>query len=92
VTPLGQLALFIKHLKQKGLFDSWVAGCPMPFASPNAPGKRDVLGAYRRLFGFSADLRKTAEHCQPSNAGTESSAGNSDRRHFCSTRSTARSG
>jgi hypothetical protein len=50
VTPLGQLPLFIAHLKQEGLFDSWVASCPMLFASPNAPGKRDVLGAYCRLF------------------------------------------
>src|ERR1700758_4213773 len=44
VTPLGQLPFFIEYLKQAGLFDGWVAGCPMHFTSPNAPSKRDVLG------------------------------------------------
>jgi HlyD family secretion protein len=44
VTPLGQLPFFIEYLKQRGLFDGWVAGCPMHFTSPNAPSKRDVLG------------------------------------------------
>jgi hypothetical protein len=37
VTPLGQLPFFIEYLKQGGLFDVWVAGCPMHFTSPNAP-------------------------------------------------------
>lgn len=44
VTPLGQLPFFIEYLKQGGLFDSWVADCPLRFTSPNAPTKRDVLG------------------------------------------------
>ena len=44
VTPLGQLPFFIEYLKQGGLFDGWVADCPLLFTSPNAPGKRDVLG------------------------------------------------
>jgi hypothetical protein len=44
VTPLGQLPFFIDYLKQGGLFDAWVAGCPLGLSSPNAPGKRDVLG------------------------------------------------
>ena len=44
VTPLGQLPFFIEYLKQGGLFDGWVAGCPLSFTSPNAPRKRDVLG------------------------------------------------
>jgi hypothetical protein len=44
VTPLGQLPLFIEYLKQGGLFDGWVADCPLSFTSPNAPRKRDVLG------------------------------------------------
>jgi hypothetical protein len=43
VTPLGQLPFFIEYLKQGGLFDSWVADCPLYFTSPNAPSKRDVL-------------------------------------------------
>ncbi len=41
---MGQLAFFIEYLKQGGLFDGWVAGCPLYLTSPNAPAKRDVLG------------------------------------------------
>src|SRR5512138_3975939 len=44
MTPLGQLPFFIEYLKQGGLFDSWVAGCPLYLTSPNAPSKRDILG------------------------------------------------
>jgi hypothetical protein len=44
VTPLGQLPFFIGYLKEGGLFDGWVADCPLHLVSPNAPSKRDVLG------------------------------------------------
>src|SRR5580693_6226680 len=44
MTPLGQLPFFIEYLKQGGLFDGWVAGCPLSLTSPNAPSKRDILG------------------------------------------------
>src|SRR6201986_507885 len=44
VTPLGQLPFLIEYLKQGGLFDGWVADCPLSLTSPNAPGKRDLLG------------------------------------------------
>jgi Transposase DDE domain group 1 len=44
VTPLGQLPFFIDYLKQGGLFDAWVADCPLALCSPNAPRKRDLLG------------------------------------------------
>lgn len=44
VTPLGQLPFFIEYLKQGGLFDGWVADCPLGYVSPNAPRRRDVLG------------------------------------------------
>ena len=44
VTPLGQLPFFIEFLKQAGLFDGLVAGCPLQYTSPNAPSKRDLLG------------------------------------------------
>ena len=44
VTPLDQLAFFIDDLKQAGLFDAWVADCPLWLSSPNAPSKRDLLG------------------------------------------------
>ena len=44
VTPLGQLPFFLEYLKLAGLFDAWVADCPLAWTSPNAPLKRDVLG------------------------------------------------
>jgi hypothetical protein len=44
VTPLGQLAFCIEFLKLGGLFDGFVADCPLAYGSPNAPGKGDVLG------------------------------------------------
>jgi len=44
LTPLGQLPFFIDFLKTSGLFDAFVADCPLRYTSPNAPKKRDVLG------------------------------------------------
>jgi len=44
LTPLGQLPFFIDFLKSAGLFDAFVADCPLRYTSPNAPKKRDVLG------------------------------------------------
>jgi len=44
LTPLGQLPFFIDFLKAAGLFDAFVADCPLRYTSPNAPKKRDVLG------------------------------------------------
>jgi Transposase DDE domain group 1 len=43
VTPLGQLPFFIEFLNVSGLFDAWVADCPLAYASNNAPDKRAVL-------------------------------------------------
>jgi hypothetical protein len=43
-TPLGQLAFFVEFLKASGLYERWVQECPLVYASPNAPSKRDVLG------------------------------------------------
>jgi Transposase DDE domain group 1 len=44
VTALGQLPFFVEFLKAGGLFENWVADCPLAYTSPNAPRKRDVLG------------------------------------------------
>jgi hypothetical protein len=44
VTPFGPLPFFIDYLKQAGLFDAWVADCPLSLTSPNAPTQRDRLG------------------------------------------------
>jgi hypothetical protein len=69
VTPLGQLPFFIEFLKQGGLFDGWVAGCPLSFTSPNAPSKRDVLGTVLLsvLAGHSRYAHITALRCDAVN-------------------------
>jgi hypothetical protein len=36
LTPLGQLPFFIDFLKTAGLFDAFVADCPLRYTSPNA--------------------------------------------------------
>ena len=46
VTPLGQLPFFIDFLKVSGLFDAWVADCPLSYRSNNAPDKRAVLATF----------------------------------------------
>jgi hypothetical protein len=46
VTPIGQLPFFIQFLKVSGLFERWVAQCPLRYRSNNAPQKRDVLGSF----------------------------------------------
>ena len=46
VTPLGQLPFFIEFLKVSGLFDAWVAECPLAYRSNNAPDKRAVLATF----------------------------------------------
>jgi hypothetical protein len=69
VTPLGQLPFFIEYLKQGGLFDGWVADCPLHFTSPNAPRKRDVLGTLLLsvLAGHRRYAHVTALRCDPVN-------------------------
>jgi hypothetical protein len=44
VSSLGLMPFFIEFLKTSGRFDEWVEQCPLQYASPNAPKKRDVLG------------------------------------------------
>ncbi len=44
VTAYGQMPYFIEFLKTAGLFNDWVADCPLHYRSPNAPAVRDVLG------------------------------------------------
>jgi hypothetical protein len=46
VTPLGQLPFFIQFLKVSGLFDAWVAECPLVYQSNNASSKRAVLATF----------------------------------------------
>src|SRR5271163_660839 len=69
VTPLGQLPFFVEYLKQGGLFDGWVADCPLHYTSPNAPAKRDVLGTVLLsvLAGHWRYAHMTALRCDPVN-------------------------
>jgi hypothetical protein len=69
VTPLGQLPFFIEYLKQGGLFDGWVADCPLYYTSPNAPTKRDVLGTVMLsvLAGHWRYAHMTTLRCDPVN-------------------------
>lgn len=46
VTPLGQLPFFIEFLKVSGVFDAWVADCPLAYQSNNASDKRAVLATF----------------------------------------------
>jgi Transposase DDE domain group 1 len=43
-TPHGQLVFFAEFLAATGVFERWVAACPLAYKSGNAPDKRDVLG------------------------------------------------
>ena len=45
MTPNGQVAFFIAFLKAAGVYEAWLAGCPLARTSPNAAAVRDVLGA-----------------------------------------------
>src|SRR6202042_224315 len=69
VTPLGQLPFFVEYLKQGGLFDGFVADCPLHYTSPNAPDKRDVLGTVLLsvLAGHWRYAHMTALRCDPVN-------------------------
>ena len=69
MTPLGQLPFFIEYLKQGGLFDAWVAGCPLSLTSPNAPSKRDILGTVMLsvLAGHWRYAHITTLRCDPVN-------------------------
>ena len=44
VSTLGLLPFFTEFLKTSGLFETFVADCPLDYTSANAPRKRDVLG------------------------------------------------
>ncbi|MDO8772111.1 MAG: hypothetical protein Q7K57_26075 [Burkholderiaceae bacterium] len=45
-SPNAQLAFFAEFLAATGVYESWVDSCPLSYASPNAPGMRDVLGMW----------------------------------------------
>lgn len=57
-TPHGQLVYFAEFLATTGVFDRWVAGCPLTYRSGNAPDKTDVLGTL--MLGLLAGHRRYA--------------------------------
>jgi hypothetical protein len=67
MTPLGQLPFFIDFLKTSGLFEAFVADCPLRYVSPNAPGKRDILGTamLSMLAGHRRYAHIAALRCDP---------------------------
>ena len=69
VTPFGQLPFFIDYLKQAGLFDAWVADCPLALHQPERPQKRDLLGTVLLsvLAGHRRYAHITALRCDPVN-------------------------
>jgi hypothetical protein len=70
-TPMGQLAYFIEFLTLTGLWSRWVESCPLTYASPNAPGKADVLGTWLLsvLAGHKRYAHVTAMRCDGVNPG-----------------------
>jgi Transposase DDE domain group 1 len=44
VTAFGPVTYFIEFLKVNGLWQKWVAECPLNYRSGNAPPKQDILG------------------------------------------------
>jgi hypothetical protein len=44
VTALSPMPVFVDFLKTSGLWDGFVADCPLRYTSPNAPSQVDVLG------------------------------------------------
>jgi len=45
-TAQGQMAFFIEFLSATGLFDQWVADCPINYKSPNGSMPRDIVGTW----------------------------------------------
>ena len=45
-TPNAQLAFFAEFLATAGVYESWVASCPLSYTSGNGSQKRDVLGTW----------------------------------------------
>ena len=69
VTPMGQLPFFIEFLKVSGLFEAFVAECPLRYTSPNSPSVRDVLGTLMLsiLAGHNRYAHITAIRCDSVN-------------------------
>jgi hypothetical protein len=70
-TPMGQLAYFIEFLTLTGLWSRWQEDYPLPYVSPNAPSKAEVLGTWMLsiLSGHKRYSHVTAIRCDGVNPG-----------------------
>jgi hypothetical protein len=70
-TPMGQLAYFIEFMTLTGLWSGWQEGYPLPYVSPNAPSRADVLGTWLLsiLSGHKRYSHVTAIRCDGVNPG-----------------------
>jgi hypothetical protein len=70
-TPMGQLVYFIEFLTLTGLWSRWLEGCPLTYASNNAPSKSDVLGTWMLsiLSGHKRYSHVTTIRCDGVNPG-----------------------
>ncbi len=70
-TPMGQLAYFIEFLTLTGLWSRWQESYPLPYVSPNAPTKAEVLGTWMLsiLSGHKRYSHVTAIRCDGVNPG-----------------------
>lgn len=70
-TALGQMAFFIEFLTVTGLFDQWVADCPLNYKSPNGSTPRDILGTWMLsiLSGHWRYAHVSAMRCDQVNPG-----------------------
>ena len=64
VTGFGPAAYFIEFLKTNGLWERWVADCPLHYTSPNAPPKQDILGTVI-AFGAGGSQAIRSHHYPP---------------------------
>jgi hypothetical protein len=66
ISPHGILAYFIEFLETSGIWQEFVARCPLTYTSPNAPKKAEILGTilfsvlsghhrYAHITGIRAD-------------------------------------
>ena len=66
VTPLGQLPFFIEYLKQGGLFDGFVADCPLHYTEPmHHQARCSRHGVLSVLAGHWRYAHMTALRCDP---------------------------
>ena len=63
VTPLGQLPFFIEFLKQGGLFDGWVAGCPLVLTSSKRAGEAGHMTWFKAGLHAKPDWRCQGGRC-----------------------------